>query len=89
MFFKNILCSPYLLIYETEKGDADLHAQVVQAKDGRLQQQKAGDEEEAEPQSQEVSLAPLRSVEGIEGSYDATQKLRLHCLGGLLSQSGK
>lgn len=34
----HILCSPYLFIYETEKGDADLHAQVVQTKDGRLQQ---------------------------------------------------
>lgn len=33
-----ILGSPYLLVYETEQGDADLHAQVVQTKDGRLQQ---------------------------------------------------
>lgn len=62
---------------------------MVQAKDGRLQQEKAGSEEEAEPQSQEVSLAPLRSVEGVKGGNDTTQKLRLHSLGSLLSQSGK
>lgn len=31
------LLSPYLLVDKTEKGDADLHAQVMQAKDGRLQ----------------------------------------------------
>ena len=58
----------------------------MQAKDGRLQQKKAGSEEEAEAQSQEVSLAPLRSVERIKGGDDATQKLRLHRLGSLLHQ---
>lgn len=26
----------YLLVNETEEGDADLHTQVVQAEDGRL-----------------------------------------------------
>lgn len=62
---------------------------MVQAKDGRLQQEKAGGEEEAEAQSQEVSLSPLRSVEGVERSNDPAQKLRLHRLGGLLSHSRK
>lgn len=36
---------PYLLIYETEKGNADLHAQMMQSKDGRLQQEEADGEE--------------------------------------------
>lgn len=58
----------------------------MQAKDGRLQQKKAGSEEEAEAQSQEVSLVPLRSMERIERGDDASQKLRLHCLGSLLHQ---
>lgn len=89
LFIEHILCSPYLLVYETEEGNADLHAQVVQAEDGRLQQEKASGEEEAEAQSQEVSLAPLRSMEGVKGGNDPTQKLRLHRLGSLLSQSGK
>lgn len=43
----NTLFSLYLLVYKTEKGNADLHAQMMQAKDGRLQQEEAGYEEEA------------------------------------------
>lgn len=48
--------SSYLLVYETEEGDADLHSQVMQPEDGGLQQEEAGSEEEAEAQRQEVTL---------------------------------
>lgn len=75
---------PHLLVYEAEQGDADLHAQVVQAEDGGLQQQEAGGEEEAEAQGQEVALAALRGVERVEGGDDAAEELRLHRLGHLL-----
>lgn len=80
------MSSLYLLVYETEKGNADLHPQVMQAKDGRLQQEEACREKEAEAQGQEVSLAPLRSMERVKGGNDTTQKLRLHRLGSLLHQ---
>lgn len=83
------LNSPYFLVYETEQGNADLHAQVVQAKDGRLQQQEPGSEEEAEAQGQEVSLATLRSMEWVKRGNDAAQKLRLHSLGSLLHKRFK
>lgn len=76
--------STHLLVYEAKEGDADLHAQVVQAEDGRLQQQEAGDEEEAEPQGEVVALAPLGCVEGVKGGDDSPRQLRLHRLGGLL-----
>lgn len=58
----------------------------MQAKDGRLQQEEAGCEEEAEAQGQEVALWPLRSMEGIKGGNDATQKLRLYRFRCLLHQ---
>lgn len=57
---------------------------MVQAKDGRLQQQEAGDEEEAEPQGKVVALAPLGGVEGVKGGDDAPRQLRLHRLGSFL-----
>lgn len=80
----NAPSSPHLLVYETEECDADLHAQVVQAEDGGLQQEEAGGEEEAEAEGQEVSLTSLRSVERVEGGDDAPEELRLHRLRSLL-----
>lgn len=71
---------PHLLVDEAEEGDANLHAQVMQAKDGRLQKQEACSEEQAEAKCQEVALAALRRVEGVEGGDDAAQELRLHSL---------
>lgn len=58
----------------------------MQAKDGRLQQEEAGNEEEAESQGQEVSLAPFCSIDRVKRGNDSTKKLRLHSLGSLLHQ---
>lgn len=58
----------------------------MQAKDGRLQQEEAGSEEETQAQGQEVPLAPLGGMERVKGSNDTTQQLRLHRLGSLLQQ---
>lgn len=58
----------------------------MQAKDGGLQQEEAGGEEEGEAQGQEVTLTPLRGVERVKGGDDATQELRLHRLGRLLQK---
>jgi len=74
----------YLLINETEERDADLHAQVVQAEDGGLQEEEAGGEEEAEAQRQVVSLGALWGVEGVERGDDPPQQLWLDRLGSLL-----
>lgn len=76
----------HLPVYETEEGNADLHAQVMQAKDGRLQQEEANGEEKAQAQGQVVPLAPLRSVGRVKRGNDSAQKLRLHSLGSLLHQ---
>lgn len=63
---------PYLLVNKAKKGDADLHAEVMQSKDGRLQQKEAGSEEEAKAQGQVESLTSLWSMERVKGSNDAT-----------------
>lgn len=68
----HILSSSYLLIYQTEDGDADLHAQVMQAKDGRLQKEETGNKEEAKSQGQEVSLAPFCSIDWVKRGNDST-----------------
>lgn len=79
-----MLSSSYLLVNKTEKGNANLHAQVMQAEESRLQQNEAGGEEEPKAQGQVVSLTPLWSMERVKGCNDATRKLRLHRFGNLL-----
>lgn len=81
-----MLSSSYLLIYKTKDGNADLHAQVMQTKDGRLQQEEAGNEEQAEAQGQEVPLTPFCGINWVKRGNDPTQKLRLHSLRCLLHQ---
>lgn len=83
MFFGQMF-SAYLLVNEAKQSNADLHAKVMEAEDGGLQKNEASGEEEAQPQGQVVSLTSLRSVEGIEGSNDASRKLRLHSLRSFL-----
>lgn len=74
----------YLLVDEGEQSDSDLHAQVVQAKDGRLEEQEASGEEKAQAQGQEVALRPLSCMERVELGNDAPQELRLNSFRGFL-----
>lgn len=79
MLLSNMYCS-YLLVNKTKKSNANLHAKVMKAENGGLQENETSSEEKAQSQGQVVSLLSLWRMEWIEGSNNASRKLRLHSL---------